>query len=85
MPVDRSWTGQVSRDLRNHLIGRLIRAIFPEDSDFPVDDAQRQEVIRDAREIERQMFEAANDREEYYELLAEKIYNIQRDIAAGSR
>ncbi|EFP09109.1 hypothetical protein CRE_25259 [Caenorhabditis remanei] len=81
MEVNRmAWRNQMPQELRDHLVGKLIRAIFPEESDLPQDQVEQMNVIEDAKTIERELFETATDREQYYNLLAEKIYSIQRDI-----
>ncbi|CAO4370467.1 unnamed protein product [Caenorhabditis nigoni] len=83
--VNQPWQRLVPQDLRDHLIRKIIIAIFPEADDFPDDVDQQQNIYEDAREIERQTFNLATSREHYYELLAERIYSITREIERNGR
>ncbi|PIC39990.1 hypothetical protein B9Z55_011492 [Caenorhabditis nigoni] len=76
----KEWHNTVTKNIRHHLVGMLVKAIFPDPTrEELINGNLLKDLVAYARGVEKEMFDTANDRDEYYHLLSEKIYKLQKE------
>uniref|UniRef100_A0A7M5VDT5 histone acetyltransferase n=1 Tax=Clytia hemisphaerica TaxID=252671 RepID=A0A7M5VDT5_9CNID len=76
------WHKSVTESQRKHLVDRLVAAIIPQGVNDPstTKNKQMENLVLYARKVEEDMYTSAASKEDYFHLLAEKIYKIQKEL-----
>lgn len=71
--------------MRKHLVQKIIQTIFPTQDHNIYKDPRLANLVQYAVKTECEMYEQARDQEEYFHLLAERIYKIQKEFEDKQR
>jgi E1A/CREB-binding protein len=78
--INKEWQRRVTQEMRNHLVQKIITALIPITDTGAMRDKRIINLANYARRVESETFEIANNQEEYFHKLAEKIYKIQKEL-----
>ncbi len=81
----KPWHEKITNDMRRHLVQKIIQTIFPTQDHNIYKDPRLANLVNYAVKTECQMYEEAHDQEEYFHLLAERIYKIQKEFEDKQR
>ncbi|GIX98718.1 CREB-binding protein [Caerostris darwini] len=79
LPV-KDWQLSITMDLRRHLVQKIVQTIFPAVDSNILKDCRMLSLVSYAEKVERDMYKNASCKEEYYQLLAVKLYKIQKEL-----
>ena len=66
--VWKDWHHGITNELRQHLIVKIITALFPSFDPAAIKDQRIKDLFSYAKKVEKEMFEHANTKEKYYQL-----------------
>ena len=75
-----NWHMSVSFYYRTYLVFKLASAVYPSSLPQAMLDIRMRRFVAFLKEKENQMYNMANSRTEYYHLVAEKIYMLQKEL-----
>jgi len=78
--VHKPWHENITNEMRKHLVQKIIQTIFPTQDHNIYKDPRLANLVGYAVKTECEMYEQAKNQEEYFHLLAERIYKIQKEF-----
>ena len=83
--INKPWHENINIEMRKHLVQKIIQTIFPTQDHNIYRDPRLSNLVNYAIKTECEMYEQAKDQEEYFHLLAERIYKIQKEFEFKQR
>jgi E1A/CREB-binding protein len=74
------WQRCITQEMRNYLIQKCINTLIPVADTDRIRDKRILNISNYARRVENEIFEMANNQEEYFQKLAEKIYKMRKEL-----
>ncbi len=81
----KPWHENITNDMRHHLVQKIIQIIFPSENHSIYQDPRLANLANYAIKTECQMYEEAQNQEEYFDLLAQRIYKIKKEFENKQR
>ena len=78
--VPKEWHEQVKENVRCLLVYKLVETILPNTDLVALQDRRVDNLIGYAKRVEIDMYDTAENKEDYFLRLAQKIYRIQKEI-----
>ena len=78
--VHKEWHEQVKENVRCLLVYKLVETILPNTDLLALQDRRVDNFIGYAKRVEIDMYDTAENKEDYFLRLAQKIYRIQKEI-----
>ncbi len=83
--IHKQWHENINNEMRKHLVQKIIQTIFPTHDHNIYRDPRLSNLVNYAIKTECEMYEQAKDQEEYFHLLAVRIYRIQKEFEERQR
>merc|ERR1719461_822251 len=77
----KPWHKNVESDLRNQLIKKFFTAIFPNHSSTLIQEEKLLRIVNFTKGLENKAFEEADSLDHYYYKLADKIFEINKELS----
>ena len=76
----KEWHTSVTSECRKHLIGKFVIALFPTTDPEAMFDKRMNNLVEFAKNVEGDIYSAADSQSEYFHLIADKIEKFQREL-----
>lgn len=80
IPDINDWRSSITSEIRNQLVHKFVQSILPSYDPQAVPDYSMHNLLTHAQKVERNNYENANSRSEYYRSWAGNIYQIQMEL-----